>query len=86
MAKSPLLIAAALAAALSFPAAAFAAEDDGLITAIDREALTITLDNGNTYKLPGEINLEGIEEGMEIVLAYEDVDGERQVTDMALFE
>lgn len=71
---------------IAMPAAALAADDDGRIAAVDREALTITLENGNTYHLPGEIDLEAIQEGMEIVLAYEEVDGERQVTDMALFE
>lgn len=63
-----------------------AAETEGKITAIDREAMTITLDDGKSYKLPGEFNLEGFEAGMEARIAFEEVEGERQITDMAVYE
>lgn len=63
-----------------------AAETDGTITAIDREAMTISLDDGKSYKLPGEFNLEGFEAGMEARIAYEEIDGVRQITDIAVYE
>ena len=74
----------AVAGLLAVPA--LAAETDGTITAIDREAMTITLDDGKTYKLPGEFNLDGFETGMVARIAYEEVEGQRQITDMAVYE
>lgn len=67
-------------------AAAFAAEAEGEIRTIDPENLTITLDDGNTYKLPGEFDMSAIEEGMEILFAYDEVGGVNLITDMALSE
>ena len=48
----------AVAAALMISAAAFAAEAEGQIKAIDKDNLTITLDNGKSYKLPGEFDVD----------------------------
>lgn len=67
-------------------AAAFAAEAEGQIRSIDAENLTITLDDGNTYKLPGEVDMSGIAEGMNIIIAYDEVGGVNMITDMALSE
>jgi len=76
-----------IAAALAFSSgAALAADDEGTIRNIDREALTITLDNGNTYKLSGEFDVEALEEGIEVVLAYDMVAGEKLVTDLVIYE
>lgn len=74
---------AAIIAVLTAASAAGAAEAEGKIRNIDRSAMTITLDDGNAYRLPGEFDLEAIEEGMEILLAYEEVDGQKLITDMA---
>ncbi len=76
----------AAAAVLMIATAAFAAEAEGQIKAIDREKLTITLDDGKSYKLPGEFDVEALKEGMEIVLAYDKVGGENLITDMQLYE
>ena len=65
---------------------ALASEDDGRIAAVDREAQTVTLDNGNVYTLPGEFDVEAIEEGMDVAIAYDIVEGERQVTDIVFFD
>jgi hypothetical protein len=67
-------------------AAAFAAEAEGEIQTIDPENLTITLDDGKSYKLPGEFDISAIEEGMEILIAYDEVGGVNLITDMALSE
>lgn len=71
---------------LCLPAGAFAANDEGVIAAIDAEAMTITLENGNTYALPGEFDLEAIAEGMDVVILYEEVEGTRQITDMDMLD
>ena len=65
---------------------AYAAEVEGQIKKIDIDHLTITLDNGKSYKLPGELDVSTLKEGMEIVLAYDEVGGENVITDMDLSE
>lgn len=72
------------AAALLIATAALAAEAEGQITAIDKENSVITLDNGKSYKLPGEFDVESLKEGMEILLAYDTVGSENLITDMEL--
>ncbi|TKT81467.1 DUF1344 domain-containing protein [Aquamicrobium sp. LC103] len=82
---SGLLAAFLIASSLSlFSGVALAADDEGKIVSIDRQELTITLDNGNSYKLPGEFDVEALQEGMEVLLAYDTVDGEKLVTDMEI--
>jgi Cu/Ag efflux protein CusF len=76
----------ALCAALMVTGAVFAAEAEGHIKAIDREGLTITLDDGKSYKLPGEFDMDSIKEGMEVLLAYDEIDGQNLITDMQLPE
>lgn len=76
----------AIAITMMSAGAALAAEAEGHIQAIDRENLTITLDNGMLYKLPGEFDVEAIEEGMEILLAYDKVGDVNLITDMELSE
>ncbi len=80
---SALMMAAGLALSSG---AALAADDEGKIKSVDREALTITLDNGNTYKLSGEFDVEALEEGVEVVLAYDTIGGEKLVTDLVIYE
>lgn len=80
---SALLVAAGLALSSG---AALAADDEGKISRVDREALTITLDNGNIYKLSGEFDVEALQEGVEVVLAYDTVGGEKLVTDLVIYE
>jgi hypothetical protein len=80
------LFAGALAAALMFSAAAFAAEAEGKISSVDRDNLTITLENGKSYKLPGEFDIEAIQEGMHVLLAYDTVGDQNMITDMELSE
>ena len=80
------IFAGAVAALLMISSPVLAAEAEGQIQAIDRDNLTITLDNGESYKLPGEFDVESIKEGMEILLAYDEIGGENLITDMQLFE
>lgn len=76
----------ALAAVLLFSTAAFAAEAEGKIRSVDRDNLTITLDNGSSFKLPGEFDMEAVKEGMEALIAYEKVGDQNVITDMELTE
>jgi hypothetical protein len=82
-----MLVALSLALATAIGAGtAAAADDEGRIASIDRESLTITLENGNSYKLPAEVEVEALSEGMEILLAYDMIAGEKMVTDMELYD
>ena len=81
------LYASAISASIGlFAGGATAADDEGKIQQIDVEALTITLDNGNTYRLPGEFNVDALAEGAEVVIAYDTVEGVKQVTDIVIYE
>ncbi|MCR4266728.1 DUF1344 domain-containing protein [Nitratireductor sp. ZSWI3] len=80
-----IVAAAVVLCALVFPA--LAADAEGTVTKVDQENLTITLENGQTYKLPAEMDASVIEPGMDVVIAYRDVEnGEKQITDMVLPE
>lgn len=76
----------ALAAVMMISSAAYAAEAEGKIKVIDREKLTITLENGKSYKLPGEFDVDALQEGMDVLLAYDQVNGVNMITDMELPE
>jgi len=76
----------ALAALLMLSGYALAAETEGHIKKVDRDKMIITLDDGKSYKLPGETDMDGIKEGMDVVLAYDKVDGQNLVTDMQTSE
>jgi len=80
------IVSGALAAVLLIATNAFAAEAEGRIKAIDRDNSTITLDDGKSYKLPGEFDVDQLKEGMDILLAYDKVGGENLITDMELSE
>ena len=77
------LIAAALALAVS---PAVADDDEGKIARINEETLTITLDNGNSYKLSAEFDVEALSVGVDVVLAYDTIEGEKTVTDLVIYE
>lgn len=77
----------AIAATLALTSgAAAAADDEGKIAKVDVDAMTITLENGNTYKLSGEFDVEALIEGMDVVLAYDTIAGEKTVTDLVTYE
>ncbi|MGB3540427.1 MAG: DUF1344 domain-containing protein [Mesorhizobium sp.] len=74
----------AIAATLLISTAAFAAQTEGLIKKIDKDTLTITLDDGKSYKMNAETDIDSLKVGMDIVLAYDVTNGENVVTDMEL--
>ncbi|MER8390509.1 DUF1344 domain-containing protein [Mesorhizobium sp. M1340] len=74
----------AVAATLLISTAAFAGQTEGLIKKVDKDALMLTLDDGKSYKLNAETDLDALKPGMDIVLAYDVTNGENVVTDMEL--
>lgn len=74
----------AVAAVIMMSGAAFAAEAEGQVKSIDKDKAIITLDNGKSYKLPGEFDVDNIKPGMDVLLAYDVVGGENLITDMQL--
>jgi Cu/Ag efflux protein CusF len=76
----------ALALILFAAAPAFADQAEGRIKSVDEEKLTITLENGKSYKLPGEVDMAGIEPGAEIVINFDKVGDVNQITDMVVYE
>ena len=79
-------LAAALMFSTTFSGAALAAEAEGKVQAVDRDNLTITLENGKSYKLPGEFDVDAIQEGMVVLLAYDKIGDQNMITDMQLPE
>ena len=78
-------LAAVLMLSMTF-SGALAAEAEGKVQAVDRDNLTITLENGKSYKLPGEFDVDAIQEGMVVLLAYDKIGDQNMVTDMQLPE
>ena len=84
-----LLIAALLAAAsVLSPLSGFAqsADVEATISSIDVNSLSLTLDDGTTYKLPEEFNFEGLETGVKVLVFYTEVDGNRIVDDLEIIQ
>ena len=78
------LIGAACAMLLISTAAAFAGQTEGLIKKVDKDTLTLTLDDGKAYKLNAEMDVDSLKPGMDVVIAYDVTDGQNIVTDMEL--
>lgn len=51
---------------------------------VDRETLTLTLDDGKAYKLNAEMDLEALKPDTDVVIAYDVSNGENVITDMEL--
>lgn len=79
-------IAAALLATSLLATPALAEVTGGTIVSIDPDAMTLTLDDGASYKLNSEINVSALKEGMEVYLSYNEINGENIVTDMDIEE
>jgi len=51
--------------------AALADEAQGSITAVDPTAMTVTLDDGNTYKLPADVDAASLQVGEKVMIEYD---------------
>jgi len=84
-----MMIAALLATAnLLMPINGFAQSVDveGTISKIDANGLSITLNDGKTYRVPEEFNFEGLKAGVKVVVFSTEVDGKRVVDDLQVVE
>lgn len=72
-------IALAAAALFAFVTAAAAATAEGTIASIDKATMTLTLDDGNAYKLSEEFVIEDYSKGMSVTISYDEIDGEKIV-------
>ena len=75
---------AAAGALMLMSVGALAANTEGEIRQVDLDALTIVLDDGKTYKLPPEMDMSVIAEGITVIIAYDSRDGVNQITDMLI--
>jgi len=64
------------------PNFAFADNATGTITAIDQTTGIMTLDNGNTYNLPGEFDYSVLKDGMKVTVFYDTQGAKRYVNDI----
>jgi hypothetical protein len=78
-----LMVAASAAALLATVSLASAAEVTGAITAIDTTAGSVTLDNGQTYKLGTGVAASDWKVGDKVKLTYDEAGSEMTVTAIA---
>ncbi len=84
-----ILITALLATASVFsPLRSWAqsADVEATIKSVDTGALSFTLDDGKTYKVPEEFNFEGLDAGVKVIVFYTEIDGHRVVDDLEILE
>ena len=80
------LFGAVTALALLATGAAFAGQTEGLIKKIDKDAMTLTLDDGKSYKMNAEMDVDSLKPGMDVVIAYDVTGGQNVITDMEIPE
>ena len=69
----------ALAALFLITSSAFAANAEGTIKKIGKSTLTLTLDDGEKFKLSEEFNFEDYSEGMSVMIQYDEIKGDKIV-------
>tara|TARA_R110002110_G_scaffold7511_3_gene37942 strand:- start:222 stop:482 length:261 start_codon:yes stop_codon:yes gene_type:complete len=81
------LVSTIAAAALLFTAGiASADEASGRVTQVNTEEQTFTLDNGMTFSLSDDINIEGLAAGQEVKVTFEKQDSENIATEVQIPE
>lgn len=67
-----LMVAASTAAFLAMSAyGALADEATGKIASIDASAQTVTLENGDTFKLPADVDAASLQVGQDVTIQYD---------------
>jgi Cu/Ag efflux protein CusF len=67
-------------ALMSAAGMALANEATGKIQSVDEEQMTLILDSGETFTFAEGLSIEGLEEGTEVKVAYEEQDGQLKAT------
>ena len=84
------VVAALLAAAgILAPLTAVYAESadvEAVITNVDTNGLSLSLDDGKKYQAPEEFNFEGLEPGVKVLVFYTEVDGKRVINDLEIIQ
>ena len=81
------LVSTIAAAALLFTAGIAAADEaSGRVTQVNTEEQTFTLDNGMTFSLSDDINIEGLAAGQEVKVTFEKQDSENIATEVQIPE
>lgn len=75
--------AVAALAMLGMSGLASAEEASGKIAAVDMDARTIQLEDGNTFTVQEGVSLEGLEPGTEVTVSYEEQDGQKTASEVA---
>jgi uncharacterized protein DUF1344 len=75
-----IVIAVVMLIAAFAPLAALAADMEGKVQAVDTGERTLTLENGTKIWLSEGVAIEGIKEGSEVTVSYEDKDGKPVAT------
>ncbi|HMH51166.1 MAG TPA: DUF1344 domain-containing protein [Candidatus Acidoferrum sp.] len=75
-----IVIAIVMLIAVFAPLAALAADMEGKVQAVDTAERTLTLENGTKVWLSEGVAIEGIKEGSEVTVSYEDKDGKPVAT------
>lgn len=82
---SILLLASTLAAPLA-SARAVEGQLEATVSAIDGAAETMSLDDGNIYRLPGEFDLASLEPGTRVYVYFRETDGVREIFDLEVLD
>ena len=78
------ILTGAVFAILLSATAALAGQTEGHIKKIDKDKMTLTLDDGKSYKLNAEMDLDALKPGMDVVIAYDETEDGNVITDMEL--
>jgi len=62
------------------------ADVEATIKAVDAKKLSLTLDDGKTYRVPEEFNFEGLKAGVKVLVFFTVVDGNRVVNDLEIVQ
>lgn len=84
-----ILIAALLAtASILSPINSWAQSVDveATIKSVDVKKLSLTLDDGKSYKVPEEFNFDGLTSGVKVLVFYTVVDGNRVIDDLEIVQ
>jgi hypothetical protein len=66
----------------ALPHTAYADEAQGKVVSVDEDSQTLKLDNGATYKLPGEFDYSILHKDMNIIVVYDVEGNDKIVTDV----